>query len=64
MVDLPDDVSDWMIEEYDGYEWVSEAHKVCSDYPLTNIGNIIRGKGTESQETYTPHSISLYTIDE
>lgn len=29
IVEIPDDV-DWVIEEYDGIEWVSEAHRTWS----------------------------------
>ena len=29
VVEIPDDV-EWYIEEYDGMEWVAEAHRTCS----------------------------------
>ncbi len=59
VVELPDDVTDWMIQEYDGYEWVSSTHKVYTGYPLEYPGIIITGRGMESQEIYTPPSISI-----
>lgn len=49
-----DDDTDWIIQEYDGYEWISRDHKILTYYPMF-IDKIIRGKGTESQEVYIPN---------
>lgn len=27
VVDVPDDVVEWTVEEYDGHEWVAEKHR-------------------------------------
>ena len=55
IVRIPDGIK-WMIQEYDGYEWVSQAHTIYSEYPMDNDW-IISGKGTESQSLYHPPSM-------
>ena len=55
IVEIPDNIK-WMIQEYDGYEWVTQAHKIYSDYPMASR-KLILGKGTESQEIHHPRSI-------
>lgn len=49
-----DDNTDWAIQEYDGYEWISENHKVLTYYPLFK-DIIVCGKGTKSQDWYDPN---------
>ena len=57
IVKIDDDI-EWIIEEYDGYEWISQNHKILSYYPLYIYG-LIRGKGMESQELYNPNKKNI-----
>ena len=31
IIEIPDDVKDWYIEDYDGVEWVAEGRTWCSE---------------------------------
>lgn len=57
-----DDNIDWIIQEYDGYEWISQNHKVLTYYPLYP-DTLIRGKGVESQELYDPNAENKFKDD-
>jgi hypothetical protein len=52
VVEIPND-TDWMIEEYDGFEWVSQQHKIFTEYPLDVPHGILVGS-VETQHVYTP----------
>jgi hypothetical protein len=53
VVEIEDDI-DWIIQEYDGYEWIAHNHKILTYYPLYP-DKLIHGIGTQSQELYDPN---------
>ncbi len=61
VVEIEDNI-DWIIQEYDGYEWISHNNKILTYYPLYN-DTPIRGKGTQSQELYEPNKENGFKDD-
>lgn len=53
IVEIPEDIK-WTIEAFDGFEWISEHHKVLTFYPLYP-DMIVQGEGGISQEAYDPN---------
>jgi hypothetical protein len=52
VVEIPEDI-DWMIEEYDGFEWVSQKHTIFTEYPLVVPNGIPVGRG-KTQKIFIP----------
>ena len=53
IVEIKDDIH-WVIQEYDGYEWVAQSHEILTYYPADD-DEIVCGWGTNSQGVYHPN---------